>query len=40
MWLGFILGYLTATIVGVIIEGICILLDKKELDKWIEKEKK
>lgn len=39
MWLGFIIGYIVAMIVGAIIEVICILLDKSELDKWMTKEK-
>lgn len=37
--IGFCIGYVVAMIVGAVVEGLCILKDRSELDKWIEKDK-
>lgn len=37
-WLGLCIGYVLACIVCFIVELLCVMTDKKELEKWMEEE--
>ena len=39
-WLGLAVGYVIATIVGVIVECVCIKFGKANIDTWMEEEGK
>lgn len=37
-WLGLCIGYVLACIVCFIVELLCVMTDKKEIDKWMVEE--
>lgn len=37
-WISFVIGYLFATIVGVIVEVLCIISGRSDIDKWMYEE--
>ena len=38
-WLGLAIGYVIATIVGFIIECMCIVAGRSDIDTWMEEDK-
>lgn len=38
IWIGFCIGYLVATIIGVIVEFICIKTGVSSIDTWMEED--
>jgi hypothetical protein len=38
LWLGFFIGYVIATILGVIVELICIKTGRSDINTWVEED--
>ena len=38
-WLGFVIGYVISMLIGFIIEVLCIITGRSDIDTWMEEDK-